>query len=86
MANIITARNYIAQARAARDADDFVGCAQLAIAAQRTAKQCRAAARNDVAWVAHNVIASAKARATEQRDRSIIGGLMAESQHIGWTF
>ena len=86
MANIITARDFIIQARAAREAGDFLGCAQLAIASQRTAKQCRAAARGDVAWTAHNIIASAKMRATEQRDRSVIGGLMAESQLIGWDF
>lgn len=86
MANITTARNFIVQARAARESGDLVLAAQLAVSAQRTARQCRAAARSDVAWLAHNVIASAKMRATAQRDRSIIGGLLAESQTIGWTF
>ena len=86
MANINTAHSFIAQARAAREAGDNLQAARLAIGAQRTAKQCRARARNDVAWAAHNIIAAAQMRATEQRDRSIIGNIMAESCHIGWTF
>lgn len=86
MANINTAHSFIAQAHAAREAGNFLNSARFAIGAQRTAKQCRAAARNDVAWAAHNLIAAAQMRATEQPERSIIGNIMAESRHIGWTF
>ncbi len=86
MANINNAHSYIAQARAAREAGNHLQAAHLAISAQRTAKQCRAAARDDVAWAAHNIIAAAMMRATGQRERSIIGNLMAESRHIGWAF
>ena len=83
MANINTAHSFIEQAHAATDA---VTRARFAIAAQRCAKQCSARARNDVAWQAHNIIAAAQIRATEQPERSIIGNIMAESRHIGWTF
>lgn len=83
MANINTAQTLITQAFAAGNCLD---AARFAIAAQRTAKQCSARTRNDVAWAAHNVIAAAQMRATDQRDRSIIGGLMAESRAIGWAF
>ena len=86
MANINTAHSYIAQARAASEVGHHLQAARLAIWAQRTAKQCRAAARDDVAWAAHNIIAAAMMRSTGQRERSIIGNLMAESRMIGWTF
>ena len=86
MANINTARTLIAQAQEANQAGNFLSAARAAVAAQRTAKQCRAAARNDVAWLAHNIVAASSIKATEQRDRSIIGNLLAESRHIGWTF
>lgn len=86
MANINTAHSYIAQARAASEVGRHLQAARLAIWAQRTAKQCRARARNDVAWQAHDIIAAAQMLAKEQSDRSIIGNLMAESRMIGWTF
>ncbi len=86
MANITTARAFIEQSRAAQSAEDFLSMARLAVAAQRTARQCRAASRGDVAWLAHNLVAAAQRGATAARDRSIIGGLMAESQTIGWNF
>lgn len=86
MANINTARTLVAHAQAANQAGDFLTAARAAIRAQRTAKLCRARARNDVAWAAHNIIAAASIKATDQRDRSIIGNLLSESRLIGWTF
>ena len=83
MANINTAHSFIEQAHATTD---VATRARFAIAAQRCAKQCSARARNDVAWQAHNIIAAAQMRATEQTERSIIGNIMAESRMIGWTF
>ena len=86
MANIITAQYLVNKARAAREAGSLEDAAHLAVAAQREAKQCRARARQDVAWTAHNVVASCLMRATEQRDRSNIGRAMSESRLIGWVF
>lgn len=83
MANINAAHSFIKQAHATTD---VVTRARFAIAAQRCAKQCSARARDDVAWQAHNIIAAAQMLAKEQRDRSIIGSIMAESRMIGWTF
>lgn len=86
MANINTARSLLITARATRNAGDFTNAANLALAAQRTAKQCRASARGELAWAAHNVVASCKIKATSHTDRSNAGRALAESQAIGWDF
>lgn len=86
MANIITAQDLLNKARAARANGLFTDSARFAIASQRIAKQCRSAARGDVAWSAHNVIAACKMQATSQADRSNAGNILAESQLIGWDF
>lgn len=83
MANINTAYSIIEQAL---DTEDLVTRASLAIAAQRCAKQSRASSRNDVAWHAHNIIKATEMFAEDDRDRSIIGNIMAESFRIGWKF
>lgn len=86
MANIKTAQSLIVKARALREAGEYSSAAACAVAAQREASQCRAQARADAAWSAHNIIASCQMRATEQRDKSNIGRAMAESRMIGWVF
>lgn len=86
MANINTAQSFLVKARAARAEGRYTDAATLAISAQRTAKQCRAAARGDLAWQAHNVVASCKIKAVSHTDRSNTGRALAESQAIGWDF
>ena len=86
MANINTAQEFLAKARALREAGDFTGAANIAVSAQREASQCRAAARRDLAWQAHNVVASCKIKAVSHTDRSNTGRALAESKAIGWDF
>ena len=86
MANIITAQDFLSKARAARANGRFVESARFAIAAQRTSKRCRAAARGDVAWAAHNVIAACKMQARSQADRGSVGSILSESKIVGWDF
>lgn len=86
MSNIITAISLLNNARAARENGEYLKASNLAVSAQRIASQCRASAREDVAWSAHNVIASCASKAAEQVDKSQIGRDMAESRYIGWVF
>lgn len=86
MANIITAQDLLNKARSARENGQFTDAANMAVAAQRIAKQCRAAARGELAWAAHNAVASCKIRSTSQTDRSNTGNALVQSQAIGWDF
>ena len=86
MANINTAQSLLIKARAARAEGLYTEAVNMALAAQRNAKQCRAAARGELAWNAHNVVASCKIKAASHTDRSNTGRALAESQAIGWDF
>lgn len=84
MATIAQAQDLIIKARALREAGEFSSAAKCAISAQRIAGQSRARIAPDVAWTAHNVIASCQMRAQTQTDRSNVGRAMGESRLIGW--
>lgn len=86
MANINTVKSLLVKARTAREEGRYTEAASLAVAAQRIAKQCRAAERGELAWHAHNVVASCKINAASNADRSNAGRVLAESQAIGWDF
>ena len=78
MATIQQAQTLINLARSA----SVVEAGHMYLMAQRIAKKSRAACAYDVMCSAHLGAVMSLNRATSQRDKSILGGIRAESQYL----
>ena len=86
--DINTAKRLLDNARDAVKAGSAIEAARLALAALTTARQCRAAARHDVAFYGHCIAAywAAKvlAKETDPAIRSEAGRIKADARRIGF--